>query len=205
MQPGGDSGVEGKRHSRCGTAARRDHFGLRDSTAAAGEDCCWRGRIGQGKAGGCATRFCGRQRLPAVSPDDRGDVPAYQSPPDVATAQQRIARGQIYRGRECSEDARPRPAVPHGGKGERLLRNGGVLATAEPEDALRADRLVTGSGEKGQTYLYWRGNQLFQLPVSYWTELREWVNSPDSSMGLRISSGRLFRAAWSATRHILRR
>jgi len=37
--------------------------------------------------------------------------------------------------------------------------------------------LVVGSGGKGQTYAYWRGDQLFQLPVSYWTKLG-WVNSP---------------------------
>jgi Cytochrome c554 and c-prime len=36
---------------------------------------------------------------------------------------------------------------------------------------------VIGSGGKGQTYLYWKGDQLFQLPVSYWKELG-WVNSP---------------------------
>jgi hypothetical protein len=37
--------------------------------------------------------------------------------------------------------------------------------------------LVIGSGAKGQTYLFWKGDRLFQLPVSYWTELG-WVNSP---------------------------
>jgi hypothetical protein len=37
--------------------------------------------------------------------------------------------------------------------------------------------LVVGSGGKGQTYLYWKGDRLFQLPVSYWRELG-WVNSP---------------------------
>jgi Cytochrome c554 and c-prime len=37
--------------------------------------------------------------------------------------------------------------------------------------------LVVGSGNKGQTYLYWKGDELFQLPVSYWTEVG-WVNSP---------------------------
>jgi Cytochrome c554 and c-prime len=36
---------------------------------------------------------------------------------------------------------------------------------------------VIGSGGKGQTYLYWKGDDLFQLPVSYWRELG-WVNSP---------------------------
>jgi hypothetical protein len=37
--------------------------------------------------------------------------------------------------------------------------------------------LVVGSGGKGQTYLFWKSDQLFQLPVSYWTNLG-WVNSP---------------------------
>lgn len=38
--------------------------------------------------------------------------------------------------------------------------------------------LVVGSGRKGQTYLFWKGNTLFELPVSYWTELDSWINSP---------------------------
>jgi hypothetical protein len=38
--------------------------------------------------------------------------------------------------------------------------------------------LVIGSGRKGQTYLYWRGDQLFELPVSYWTASDRWTNSP---------------------------
>jgi cytochrome c554/c'-like protein len=38
--------------------------------------------------------------------------------------------------------------------------------------------LVIGSATKGQTYLYWNQNGLFELPVSYWTQLHHWVNSP---------------------------
>jgi len=38
--------------------------------------------------------------------------------------------------------------------------------------------LVIVSGGKGQTYLYWRDNQLFQLPVSYSTALHRWIISP---------------------------
>jgi hypothetical protein len=38
--------------------------------------------------------------------------------------------------------------------------------------------LVTGSGRKGQSYLFWRDDRLFQLPVSYWTEVDDWVLSP---------------------------
>jgi hypothetical protein len=49
-----------------------------------------------------------------------------------------------------------------------------------PDTTSRTERfdLVIGSGGKGQTYLYWKGSELFQLPVTYWTELGQWVNSP---------------------------
>jgi hypothetical protein len=55
-----------------------------------------------------------------------------------------------------------------------------------PDEKFRSERIdfVTGSGAKGQTYLHWRGNQLFQLPLSYWTELHDWVNSPGFSDGV---------------------
>jgi len=56
----------------------------------------------------------------------------------------------------------------------------GVLGT--PPDTISVSErfdLVVGSGRKGQTYLYWgKDDQLFQLPVSYWTEVASWVNSP---------------------------
>ncbi len=38
--------------------------------------------------------------------------------------------------------------------------------------------LVTGSGVRGQTYLYWQGDRLFELPVSYWSDGHQWINSP---------------------------
>lgn len=54
-----------------------------------------------------------------------------------------------------------------------------VLGIA-PVTTSRSERfdVVIGSGRKGQTYLYWKGDQLLQLPVSYWVELGQWVNSP---------------------------
>lgn len=56
----------------------------------------------------------------------------------------------------------------------------GVLGT--PPDTISVSErfaFVIGSGRKGQTYLYWsKEDQLFQLPVSYWTEVGSWVNSP---------------------------
>jgi hypothetical protein len=44
-------------------------------------------------------------------------------------------------------------------------------------DSRRVD-IVVGSGRHGQTYLYWQGDLLYELPVSYWTYGHEWVNSP---------------------------
>jgi hypothetical protein len=38
--------------------------------------------------------------------------------------------------------------------------------------------LVIGSGVRGQSYLYWKGDRLFELPVSYWTDGHRWINSP---------------------------
>jgi hypothetical protein len=42
---------------------------------------------------------------------------------------------------------------------------------------------VLGSGRKGQSYLYWTGDRLYQLPVSYWTGLGGWVMSPGPGYG----------------------
>jgi hypothetical protein len=49
-----------------------------------------------------------------------------------------------------------------------------------PVTSVRTERIdvVIGSGRKGQTYLYWKSDRLFQLPVSYWVDLDSWVNSP---------------------------
>src|SRR5437867_11171640 len=38
--------------------------------------------------------------------------------------------------------------------------------------------LVVGSGRRGQTYLYWRGGLLFELPASYLVGIERWINSP---------------------------
>ena len=54
------------------------------------------------------------------------------------------------------------------------------MKTSATEELTRSERfdIVVGSGRKGQTYLFWDGDLLFQLPISYWTELDGWVNSP---------------------------
>ena len=44
--------------------------------------------------------------------------------------------------------------------------------------------VVIGSGRKGQSYLYWNSSKLYQLPVSYFTSLDNWCNSPGFSDNL---------------------
>ena len=68
-------------------------------------------------------------------------------------------------------------------------KNGGYYQTAVagwPEQlktlSERID-IVIGSGKRGQSYLYWHGDQLFELPVSYWSEGQRWINSPGYKNG----------------------
>ncbi len=44
--------------------------------------------------------------------------------------------------------------------------------------------IVIGSGKKGQTYLYWKENLLYQLPVSYYVPDKTWCNSPGYPPGM---------------------
>jgi HrpA-like RNA helicase len=37
---------------------------------------------------------------------------------------------------------------------------------------------ITIGGVKAETYLYWKGNKLFELPMSYFSALHSWTNSP---------------------------
>jgi nitrate/TMAO reductase-like tetraheme cytochrome c subunit len=60
-------------------------------------------------------------------------------------------------------------------------RDSGLYQVAYSKDVEKVARrfdIVTGSGAKGQTYLSWKGNELFQLPISYLTSANEWANSP---------------------------
>ena len=64
-----------------------------------------------------------------------------------------------------------------------------AVRTVSPERVgYRAERfeVVIGSGRKGQTFGFWKGDLLCQLPVSYWTELDEWVNSPGYPDGVAV-------------------
>lgn len=60
-----------------------------------------------------------------------------------------------------------------------------AYVSGQPVQSAAMD-IVVGSGRKGQTYLYWDGPLLKQLPVSYYTPTNSWCNSPGfpSSMPL---------------------
>jgi hypothetical protein len=62
---------------------------------------------------------------------------------------------------------------------ETVVSGDGVDAVTQTETI----GVVTGSGTRGQTYLYWRRDSLFELPVSYWTDGKRWINSPGYQNG----------------------
>ena len=59
-------------------------------------------------------------------------------------------------------------------------RSGGLYQVAykngKAENAQRFD--LTFGGVKAESYLYWKGNELYQLPMSYFKALHTWTNSP---------------------------
>ena len=41
--------------------------------------------------------------------------------------------------------------------------------------------ITVGSGKRGQTFLYWYHNKILQMPLTYFTSLDQWTNSPGFS------------------------
>ncbi|MGZ3943426.1 MAG: multiheme c-type cytochrome [Mucilaginibacter sp.] len=57
--------------------------------------------------------------------------------------------------------------------------SGAYQITYKNGKSTQAERMaITFGGVKGQTYAYWFGNELFQLPISYVENVHKWVNSP---------------------------
>ena len=60
-------------------------------------------------------------------------------------------------------------------------RDSGLFQVAyfkgEEKKAMRFD-MVIGSGVMGQSFLTWRNDQLYQLPITYFTAANQWSNSP---------------------------
>ncbi|MEP3208010.1 MAG: multiheme c-type cytochrome [Maribacter sp.] len=62
-------------------------------------------------------------------------------------------------------------------KGDSFYQHTEIKNRLVKKPAARFD-IVIGSGIRGQSYLTWDENQLFQLQTSYYTPTNSWVNSP---------------------------
>lgn len=49
------------------------------------------------------------------------------------------------------------------------------------EKVSRPIDITVGSGKRGQTFMYWNKNKLVQLPLTYFTPINQWTNSPGFS------------------------
>src|SRR5450432_264171 len=58
-----------------------------------------------------------------------------------------------------------------------------VYINGQPSHSEAMD-IVVGSVKKGQTYLYWKENLLYQLPISYYVPTKSWCNSPGYPAGM---------------------
>lgn len=115
---------------------------------------------------------------------DRGE--SYERSPHHLTSQfptVNTVRGSFDKGSNSLTIADAGPDRP-GLAFQMEARSDGLFETARTgwsADAYaRTERidLVTGSGARGQTYLYWHGDRLYELPVSYWSDGHRWINSP---------------------------
>lgn len=145
-------------------------------------------------------------QVPASSPADHPAVPpppsAYAG--DAACAQCHRKESEFYGATLHARDSSPATAkhiVGTFGPGQNVLHTSNpnliVKMSAEPDGFYQTavnlanpssqltERfdIVIGSGRHGQTYLYWEGDELYELPASYWTWSREWVTSPGFPAG----------------------
>jgi hypothetical protein len=93
--------------------------------------------------------------------------------------------GSFEEGANVLKIADPAPVIGDPGLSYRMENYGGSYSVTavsgfEGQWKRRSEQIaiVIGSGMRGQSYLYWRGDQLFELPVSYWPDGRQWINSP---------------------------
>ncbi len=70
--------------------------------------------------------------------------------------------------------------LPSAASSDAAGANTGASGSTGAGTRSRTERLdmVIGSGGKGQTYLYWKQEELYQLPVGYSTVLQHWINGP---------------------------
>ena len=93
--------------------------------------------------------------------------------------------GSFAKGSNTLKIADPAPAIGDPGISYEMEKRGAdyyiAAVTGFAGDLQRRSEeigVVVGSGVRGQSYLYWRGDELFELPVSYWSDGGRWINSP---------------------------
>lgn len=93
--------------------------------------------------------------------------------------------GSFLDGSNTLKIADPAPAIGDPGVSYKMeQRDAGYFVTAITGFVgrlqVRSERidLVIGAGVRGQSFLSWRNDALFELPVSYWTQGSQWINSP---------------------------
>jgi hypothetical protein len=98
--------------------------------------------------------------------------------------------GPLHEGSNLLTIAKPAPAIGDPGVAYKIESRGeGFFVTAitgfTNNENLRSESIdvVIGSGVRGQSYLYWRGDALYELPISYWAEGGQWINSPGYKNG----------------------
>ena len=116
-----------------------------------------------------------------------GTAPCGPCHPDVAQSYQQTAhfltsgsansatiRGSFAEGRNVLQTVVPEVHFRMEQKGDSFYQ------TAFDHGRTHSERfdLVLGSGRRGQSYLYWKGGLLYQLPVSYLALTGGWMNSP---------------------------
>ena len=91
-----------------------------------------------------------------------------------SSASSATIRGSFVEGRNVLQTAVPGVYFRMEKKGEAFYQTSSDRGRTHSE---RFD-LVLGSGRRGQSYLYWKGGLLYQLPVSYLALTGGWINSP---------------------------
>ncbi len=114
---------------------------------------------------------------PLCGPCHQAIAQSYQQTAHFLTsgrADSTTIRGSFLQGRNILQTALPDVYFRMEQKGEAFFQ------TAFDHGRNHSERfdLVLGSGRRGQSYLYWKGGLLYQLPVSYLALTEGWINSP---------------------------
>jgi hypothetical protein len=132
-----------------------------------------------GKSAGAANGYAGDK---ACAECHRDQFAGHQQSSHALTSQlasPATVKGRFDNGANLLRTSNPNLLFVMESDGRRCTQTA-MLRTSSSEQISRTEAfdIVIGSGRKGQTSLYWDGDLLCQLPVSWWGESNEWVNSP---------------------------